>query len=417
MIMAGGDEMNLLQSTKTYTELLTLMEACGYSALHIKRVKREINWLAANQDDYGISSYEEAYRIRANLTESEPMMEQYRAVYSLFKRYCAYGDMAVQTREPLFRRDTYTQLNPYFKTLLDAYEESSKKRGLKSGTYRSAISACSGLLLFFQENGHETLGKVSEKDVLAYFMANNDREPLSGSTRSNIASVLRADIGIYTEDARRILSYLPALRRNRKTIQYLTEEETCSVRDVLSREDSLLSLRDRAIGMLLYFTGMRSSDVASLCFSDINWENDEIRMTQRKTGNGLLLPLTAPVGNALYDYISIERPESRHSRIFLCSLAPYRPISPGTVGNAAGRIFDAASIRQGTHDRRGSHIFRHNLATSFAGNGIPRPVISATLGHSDPDSLEHYLSADIRHLRECSLSIEDFPVRKGVFGK
>ena len=118
--------MNLLQSTKTYDELLTLMEACGYSALHIKRVKREINWLAVNQDDYGITSYEEAYRIRSGLTESEPMMEQYRAVYSLFKRYCAYGDMTVQTREPLFRRDTYTQLNPYFKPCLMPMKNQAK---------------------------------------------------------------------------------------------------------------------------------------------------------------------------------------------------------------------------------------------------------------------------------------------------
>lgn len=407
--------MNLLQSTKTYDELLNLMEAYGYSPCHIKRVKREIKWLAANQDDYGISSYEEAYRIRSGLTGSESMREQYRAVYSLFKRYCAYGDMAVQTREPLFRRDTYTRLNPYFKSLLDAYEESSRNRGLKSGTYRSAISACSGLLLFFQEGGHETLGTISEKDVLAYFAANNGRQPLSSSTRVNIASVFRADMGIYTEDARRVLSYLPALRRNRKTIQYLTEEEVCSVREALSSEDSPLSMRDKAIGMLLYFTGMRSSDIASLCFSDIDWENDEIRMAQRKTGNALILPLTIPVGNAIYDYISMERPESRHSQVFLCGQAPYGPISPGTVGNAAGKIYDAASVRQQPHDRRGSHIFRHNLAASFAGNGIPRPVISATLGHSDPDSLDHYLFADIRHLRECSLSIEDFPVRKGVF--
>ena len=51
MIMAGGDEMNLLHSTKTYDELLTLMAACGYSTLHVKRLKREINWLAANQDN------------------------------------------------------------------------------------------------------------------------------------------------------------------------------------------------------------------------------------------------------------------------------------------------------------------------------------------------------------------------------
>lgn len=409
--------MNLLQSTKTYDELLALMESYSYSTLHIKRVKREIKWLSANQDKYSISSYEEACRIRSSLTESEAMREQYRTVYGLLKRYCAHGDLLGQTREPLFRRDTYTQLNPYFKTLLNAYEESSRNLGLKSGTYRPAISACSGLLLFFQKNGHETLGKVSEREVLDYFAAGNCGEAFSGSTRSNIASVLRADIGIYTEDARRILSYLPVLHRNRKNIQYLTKEESCSVRDVLSREDSPLSMRDRAIGMLLYFTGMRSGDVSSLCFSDIDWENEEIRITQRKTGNGLLLPLTVPVGNAIYGYISMERPESSCSQIFLCEQAPYQPIRPGTVGSTTGRIFDAASIRQEPHDRRGSHIFRHNLAASLAGSGFPRPVISATLGHSDPNSLDRYLFADIGHLRECSLSIEDFPVRKGVFGE
>jgi len=370
MITAGGDEINLLQSTKTYDELFILMEAYGYSTLYIKRVKREIKWLSANQDNHGISSYEEACRIRSGLTESESMREQYRAVYSLFKRYCSHGDLSVQTREPLFRRDAYTRLNTYFRSLLDAYAESGKNRGLKSGTYRSAISACSGLLLFFQENGHETLEMVSEKEVLAYFTANNSRAPLSSSTRVNIASVFRADIGIYTEDARRILSYFTALRRNRKTIQYLTEEEICSVRDALSREESPLSMRDRTIGMLLYFTGMRSSDVSSLRFSDIDWEKDEIRMTQIKTGNGLLLPLTAPVGNAIYDYISVERPESGHSQVFLCEQAPYKPISPGTVGNVAGKIYDAASIRQGSYGRRGSHIFRHTLPLLLPGTGF-----------------------------------------------
>ncbi len=76
MTAAGGNEMNLLQSTKSYDERLILMEAYGYSTLYIKRVKRKIKWLSANQDDYGISSYEEACRIRSGLTESESMREK-----------------------------------------------------------------------------------------------------------------------------------------------------------------------------------------------------------------------------------------------------------------------------------------------------------------------------------------------------
>ena len=65
--------------------------------------------------------------------------------------------------------------------------------------------------------------------------------------------------------------------------------------------------------------------------------------------------------------------------------------------------------------RKGAHLFRHNLATSFSRHDIPHPVISATLGHVDPDSLDHYLFADIRHLRDCAISIECYPVGKEVF--
>ena len=65
--------------------------------------------------------------------------------------------------------------------------------------------------------------------------------------------------------------------------------------------------------------------------------------------------------------------------------------------------------------RRGSHLFRYNAATTFISNGIPSPVASAALGHEDPSSLNYYTFADIKHLRDCALSIGKFPVRKGVF--
>ena len=66
-------------------------------------------------------------------------------------------------------------------------------------------------------------------------------------------------------------------------------------------------------------------------------------------------------------------------------------------------------------ERKGTHIFRHNAASSMLENGVQQPVISKTLGHSSPQSLEAYLSADFVHLKECALGIETFPVAKGVF--
>lgn len=407
--------MNLLQSDNSYEELIQHMEVCGYSLYHVQRVKREMKWLSKNQDIHKFSSYEDACQVRSLETESADMEEQFRSIYSLFRRYALYGTLSAPMREPLFRQDTYTQLTPYFQNILDIYKEDSVRRGLKPGTYRSSISACSGLFLHCQKEGCKTLEDITEDTVLSYFCNESGKPNLSSSTKVNIASVFHADLGMYTNAARTILSYLPALNRKRKNIQYLTEEEISSVKDVLVSEQSSISLRNRAIGMLLLFTGMRSSDIAGMTFSDIDWEKEEIRIFQKKTGYELVLPLTANIGNAIYDYITMERPKSDSERIFLCEQAPCKPISAGTVGNAAGKLYEAASIRQGKQDRKGAHLFRHNLAASFSRNDIPHPVISATLGHADPDSLEHYLFADIAHLRECAVSIECYPVGKGVF--
>ena len=49
------------------------------------------------------------------------------------------------------------------------------------------------------------------------------------------------------------------------------------------------------------------------------------------------------------------------------------------------------------------------------GNGIPQPVISKSMGHTDPVSVETYLYADFAHLKECALSIENYPVPEEVF--
>ncbi|MGV8983124.1 hypothetical protein [Clostridium sp.] len=72
-------------------------------------------------------------------------------------------------------------------------------------------------------------------------------------------------------------------------------------------------------------------------------------------------------------------------------------------------------IRQDKGARKGTHIFRHYLASCLMSNGIPQPIISRTLGHTSPDSLEPYLRADFVHLKECALSIEKFSVAEDVF--
>jgi integrase len=164
-------------------------------------------------------------------------------------------------------------------------------------------------------------------------------------------------------------------------------------------------------------TGLRCCDIAALTLDAIDWDADLIVLDQAKTGARLTLPLTAVVGNAVWDYLASGRPDAACPFLFVSQNRPHCPLRAGSLHNIAEKIMDAAGIRRGDGDRRGLHLFRHHLATAMLGNDVPQPVISQTLGHTFPDSLGAYLGADLAHLRECSLSVDRFPVAEGVFSR
>ncbi|MDE6974788.1 MAG: tyrosine-type recombinase/integrase [Lachnospiraceae bacterium] len=319
-------------------------------------------------------------------------------------------------KEPLVKYGAYHHLCPEYKEVVDRYKKAALRRGLKPNTIKGNASAGACFLHSMQDQGLYSLSEIDECAAMSFFTDEYGNAALSSGYKKQVSEVFLEDLGKYGEDARRIQAYLPCIRPRRKTIPYLQPEENESLHDVFSDGCSDgLSLRGKAIAALLFFTGLRPCDIASLTMDAIDWKADEIRVVQNKTDVPLVLPLTAVIGNAIYDYITSGRPESNDSHIFLGVNRPHDPISPGAFWHIASKIYDAAGIRLAEGDRRGTHLFRYNAATTFVGSGIPRPVASAVLGHEDPSSLDHYTFADIGQLRECALSIEKSPVREGVF--
>lgn len=129
----------------------------------------------------------------------------------------------------------------------------------------------------------------------------------SYSTKKKISAVFKTCTPLYPDTCRKVISFLSALKQRRKNIQYLTSEEVQKVRNALNDDASPPSLRDRAMGKFAVYTGLHSSDIANMEISSVDWDGDLIRITQQKTGVPLELPLSAVVGNAIYDYISLER--------------------------------------------------------------------------------------------------------------
>lgn len=389
-------------------DLLRHMEKVGYSTLYIRRVGAEIDWLCANHDDF--DTYEGALDLRAPRTGNSSTRWGHSTRIGICKHFDLYGELPEHGRRHiLLEQNAHHLLRGEFAEVVDMFREDAERRGLAAKTIRNHSSAASNFLLAMQGMGRASLSEVTEGDVLSRY-ADGRR-----SEAESLVLVLRSDLGPHSSEAARVAELVPRRRRARANVDYLRPDEVEAIREALRDEGSDVSMRDRAIVTVLFYTGLRASDVTGLRLADVDWDADEIRVTQEKTGVPLVLPLTARVGNAIYDYLVEGRPESDDPHVFLSERRPHGPITSQTVDRAVVHVMDAAGVRVGGGRGRGAHLFRHNVATTIVGSGMQPALATAALGHEDPCTVDRYLHADIEHLRLCALDVSAFGLREGAF--
>lgn len=408
--------MDLTKLTKHHDELLSYMERSGYSKIYIRRFREEINRILREPEATSWNSYTDIYLEFTKKSSSKHYLRSKRSIIGIIEQFDLYDIFPDGSRRySILGRGAYPHLVPQFQQLIDYYCNVEKQRGKKETTIHSESLNTASFLYAMQEKGCDNLEKVTEELVLSFFLSEEDELIRSCSYKKNIAAVFKACIPWNEVECRRILCYLPSLRENRRNIQYLTHLEVKRVREALDNPDTNLSLRNRAVGLLLLYTGLRACDIAGLVFDSIDWKKEKIMVFQQKTEILLELPLSLTVGNGIYDYLTKERHNNENYHIFISETKPYGPLASGSIANIVGKILLAAGIRQSPGERHGTHIFRHYLASSLLENSIPQPVISKALGHTAPKSLEPYLRADFKHLKECALSIDCYPISEEVF--
>jgi len=406
--------MNIVYLHDHFHLLLNYLRVNGYVPGYIRQIKAAVFWILTNEKFHSWQSYQDAYQERISSAKSEFTKKGLRLVFGVIERFDLYGEFPNRRRSKnsFIKRGFYHHLTFEFKELIDFYKVSCN---LNESTVSGNASSAASFLYAMQQRGITRLEHIQEEDVLSFFLDNNGNISKGIGPKQSIATVFKRAIDWKEKECRAILTYLPPIRARRKTVQFLTSDEVASIRKVLHEENSALSLRDRAILTLMFYTGVRSCDVVAMTLCSVHWESDEIRLFQQKTGQPLILPLTAIVGNAIWSYLTGERPESNNNHLFLTVFYPHHPLSTGATRHITDKLFREAGIRQGKDDRRGTHLFRHNVATFFLGSEIPRPVISQILGHDCPLSLDPYLHADLVNLKACALSIEKFSVCEEVF--
>lgn len=389
----------------------------SYSSRIIQSVKKMLELLFSKEGCY--VSYEDFYVKFVNtegLQSGSPRTKRSRLILRMihaFEEYNQYPNGVVQ-RLPLGRMNSYMKLIPEYKAVVDNYKLYASRTEKKQQTIVSEANNASSFFVAMQNQGANSLSAITGIMVQSFFF--DGQKVIRGSSyRSNIVAVLKANMHYDTwMECKRILFLIPPIRRSHKNYPYLKKEESDFLLKALDTS-SEMSLRDKAIIKLLYYTGIRGVDIANMKMDSIDWMADKINIIQSKTEVPLSLPLRATIGNAIYDYIKMERENNEcTTTLFTNKHNPKLKIKAHSIGVIVNRALNKANIRK-DGVQKGVRLFRHNLASKLLENGVQTRVISDILGHVSALSLNPYIDADLVHLRECGLSIEPFPIKKEVF--
>jgi integrase len=406
--------MSMTNLRDNYPKFLTHLEGRGYSESRVDIYRREIEHILRLAESDSMENFWDVYREYEKAGMKKSRLQEKHTIIRRLSEFCLTGRLPGDPKpKPPKRRSPYEQLCAEYKGVIDRYLLVAQEKGKKKTTIAGETYAATAFLLALQQSGVERLADVTESCVLTHFVAPDGDVIRRYSSKKKIEIVLKANIPALPECSR-IIEFLPAFRNRIKNFQFLTGDEVAKIKSALAGDGLEMSLRDKAIITVALYTGLRSSDIAGLSMESVDWDNDLLRLHQQKTDTPLTLPLSALVGNAIYDYIELERPKCDCKQIFLMQ-RPYRRMNTGDLSNLARRFMKAIGIRQNPGDRQGLHLFRHHLATTLLGNGVAHPVITSITGHNKPSSLDTYLSADIPHLRECAISIEHIVPPEKVF--
>lgn len=297
------------------------------------------------------------------------------------------------------------ELSSEFNDFLTVQDNLLVKNGRSESSRNTMRKGIRKVLQFFQTLGVTKLSEINESNISSYLLT------LKGHAKSTVRGELSR--------LRMFLSYLYLLEYSAdnlsihvprynlgQTASIVKIWESDEIDKVLETVDcsSPKGKRDTAFITIAAELGVRSEDIRNLKLSDIDWEICSISFTQSKTRNPNTLPLSEKVGSAIIDYLRV-RPQTNCAYLFVNLIPPYDKMN--TFNSAFQKYVQRSGVKIPHEAHHGLHSLRATLATKLLSANVSPDVIFPFLGHSDRESLGHYVRLDIDNLRECALSFED----------
>lgn len=400
------ENLTLQQLINQTGEALIQAGASGYYQKVFKTLTNQLLLYAkeCNTDffsmDFGLQFLEDHYSMSSKI-ELKKWCAAYSRCINALAEYQRSGDVTLYL---VMDKRTYT-FPEGFRESAQAYISQRERTGIVKKSNQVSRLYLERFFAFLSRENISSLDMLSLKDVLDFMASMGCYEkPTINHTMRAVRYYLKYchENGFMEEE---MFSRLPNPHYNRQS-RLPSAYSAYEVTKLLDSVDlgNPCGIRDYAIILLIARLGLRSSDVAGLRFSNIDWEKEVIRLTQVKTGNPLELPLLEDVGEAVINYLKNARPKTDSDHVFVRQVPPYTDFSPGAVGALVRVHLQKSGIRL-EGKKKGSHTLRHSLASRLLEHEVPLPVISEILGHTTTETTMTYLRIDVTELRKCALEV------------
>ena len=140
--------------------------------------------------------------------------------------------------------------------------------------------------------------------------------------------------------------------------------------------------------------GLRRSEIIALELDDIDWTAGTVCISKNKSRRIDVLPLPHATGNAIAEYIRLERPRTSSRRIFVRHRTPVDvPVTANVVNQTVLEAYQRAGL---PYTR--VHILRHTLANRLLNTGGTLKEVADVLRHRELNTSLIYSKVDFTRL-------------------
>ena len=255
-----------------------------------------------------------------------------------------------------------------------------------------------GQFSFFLEKkyGIKDILSVNSEIVRSYIIDLKDEDLKNRSINRKISS-LRSFYNYCLREKQ--ISVTPlfgvkSMKQPKELVKFVPEHDIKKMQ--FEQNDDFLVRRDEVIFEILYQTGMRQTEMRSLCDDDVNKNSKTIKVHGKRNKDRII-----PVGEELLamieNYIEIRDRQfpNRNSSSLIVD----------NQGNEASPQFVYGLIHEmlkgiTTIEQKSPHVLRHTFATHLLNRGADIRAIQKLLGHSSLNSTQIYTHNTIDKLKD-----------------